>query len=56
MADEEEFEIDKPDIAMRFLSQAPPLQFPPVLDGTAIAPRPLSPLAPPAHPPDACRL
>lgn len=32
MADEEEFEIDKPDIAMRFLSQAPPLQFPPVLD------------------------
>ena len=31
MADDEE--IDRGEIAMRFLSQAPPLQFPPVLDG-----------------------
>lgn len=44
MADDE---IDIPAIAARFLAQAPPLQFPPVLDG---APKPWAALPAPHSP------
>ena len=38
MAEEDEPEVDTAAIAARFLAQAPPLQFPPVLDGALARP------------------